>query len=167
MENKKEPVNNQDANTVFAKNLTYKKTCAVNEQVIEKAAEDYGFKGVFADDYHPHPNCDNARYTSFKRGAEFVQKSYNTKPKTWWNKVWDACKSEGMPDHSGSGMEQVISFLESKKAEDDNAIKTIKEPLVNKELETKFTNWWHNRNGSVAPPEMIHFLNTGEGFKNK
>ena len=40
-----------------------------------------------------------------------------------WPRIWDLCTSAGMKDHSGSGLEQVISFLNEQK-QDNNAPQT-------------------------------------------
>ncbi|HYE68381.1 MAG TPA: hypothetical protein VEA58_07195 [Anaerovoracaceae bacterium] len=45
---------------------------------IEREAEKHGSKGVWAHDHHPHPNVDNALYSSFIRGANYVL-SYSIK----------------------------------------------------------------------------------------
>lgn len=47
--------------------------------------------------------------------AEYMEEYKATPTETWWNKVWDACNSAGMKSHEGSGLEQVIAFLESLK----------------------------------------------------
>lgn len=39
-----------------------------NSRTLEKEAEMYGMRGVWVEDYHPHPNCNRSAYTAFKAG---------------------------------------------------------------------------------------------------